>query len=78
MLEFTLLMLHNKATSINNNYKTNSLLRVNCCFLLATTKITFKTSDQFEPLYELVRSSSTGIQTEIQNTLAFHYYNSLF
>lgn len=62
-LEFTLLMLHNKTTSINNNYKTNSLLRMNC-FLLATTKITFKTFHQFEPLYKLVRSRGTGVRTQ--------------
>jgi len=52
-LEFTLLMLHNKATSINNNYKANRLLSMSSYFLLATTNITFKTFDQFKLLISL-------------------------
>lgn len=63
-LEFTLLGLHNKTTSINNNYKTNSLLRMNSRFLFATTKIAFKTVDLFKPHYKLVKSRGTGMQIQ--------------
>lgn len=38
---------------------------MNSCFLLATTKITIKTFDQFEPLYKLVESRGVGMQTQL-------------